>query len=220
MSEEIQQVPNALLGVDVSHYQAVIDWPCVSEAGVKFAWIKATDGLVADPMLKTNIEGAYGAGIPFGFYHFWRPQHDAKEQADNFMHSIIDATAQTTAASVWPEFAHALDIETGTLPEERQEQALAWLTHIDGTSPKQTKPLVYVSPSYAQINLTDSAWLEYPLWVAHYTENPKPNTDKWPTWMFWQRQGNARIGGISTPVDVDWYNGSAEDFQKLIQLPT
>ena len=41
---EIEQVPNALLGIDISHYQGSIDWAQVFEAGVKFAFIKATDG--------------------------------------------------------------------------------------------------------------------------------------------------------------------------------
>jgi len=204
-------VPDALLGIDVSRWQKQIDWAKVSEAGVKFAFIKATDGLVADPMAKTNCDGAAAAGVPFGLYHFWRPTDEAAAQATNFLNVM---------AALPPTNLFALDIETGGLPEEKQAQALAWLAEVAPAPTGTRRTLVYVSPSYAQINLTDPAWLEYPLWVAHYTENPKPNTVKWPTWMFWQRQANAVVPGVPGVVDIDWYNGSLEDFQKLIQLPT
>ena len=207
---EIQPVPNALLGIDVSHYQGVIDWPKVAAAGVKFVFIKATDGAtLADPMAKTNASGAAAAGLPFGFYHFWRPTDDWRAQADFFL-SVIDDVAPLANAGVLPS---VLDIEVGSLSEDNQGDALSWVKAAPGQI-----AIVYVSPSYARFNLTDPAWIQYPLWSAHYTELPQPNTDKWPTWMFWQRQGNGTIPGISTPVDIDWFNGS--DFQKLIQLPT
>ena len=207
---EIQPVPNALLGIDVSHYQGVIDWPKVAAAGVKFVFIKATDGAtLADPMAKTNASGAAAAGLPFGFYHFWRPTDDWRAQADFFL-SVIDDVAPLANAGVLPS---VLDIEVGSLSEDNQGDALSWVKAAPGQI-----AIVYVSPSYARFNLTDPAWIQYPHWSAHYTELPQPNTDKWPTWMFWQRQGNGTIPGISTPVDIDWFNGS--DFQKLIQLPT
>ena len=209
---EIQPVANALLGIDVSHYQGVIDWPKVAAAGVKFAFIKATDGAtVADPMAKTNASGAAAAGLPFGFYHFWRPTDDWRAQADFFL-SVIDDAAPLANAGVLPS---VLDIEVGSLSEDNQGDALSWVKAAPGQI-----AIVYVSPSYARFNLTDPAWIQYPLWSAHYTELPQPNTDKWPTWMFWQRQGNGTIPGISTPVDIDWFNGSESDLQKLIALPT
>jgi lysozyme len=213
---EIQQVPNCLLGIDVSHYQGQIDWGKVSEAGVKFAFIKATDGLTGDPMAKANCAGAAAAGLPFGFYHFWRPQLSAQDQAQHFVATINDLIDGT--GEVW--FAAALDIETGALTEDAQEAGLAWLAEVEGKEPGPKETLVYVSPSYAHFNLTDPAWLEYPLWAAHYTDLSQPNIDKWPSWMFWQRQANATIPGITGFVDIDWFNGDATAFSKLIQLPT
>ena len=209
---EIQPVANALLGIDVSHYQGVIDWPKVADAGVKFVFIKATDGAtVADPMAKTNASGAAAAGLPFGFYHFWRPTDDWRAQADFFL-SVIDDAAPLANAGILP---NVLDIEVGSLSEDNQGDALSWLKAAPGQI-----AIVYVSPSYARFNLTDPAWIQYSLWSAHYTDLMQPNIDKWPSWMFWQRQGNGSIDGISGPVDIDWFNGSEEVFQKLVALPT
>jgi lysozyme len=207
---EINQVPGCLLGIDVSHYQGEIDWVKVAESGVKFAWIKATDGLLGDPRAGINAAGAAAAGIPFGLYHFWRPQPAAPAlQARNFLQTVTNISVD--------EFGFALDIETGALTEADQTDALAWLTEVGDALPKPTAPYVYVSPSYARFNLTDPAWLRYPLWTAHYTELAQPNTDKWPAWTFWQRQANGTVPGIPNVVDIDWFNGSVQDFLKFGQ---
>jgi len=211
----ILQVPNALLGIDVSHFQGAIDWVSVAESGVKFAFIKATDGAsVSDPMLKQNIDGATAAGLPYGLYHFWRPQQPAESQAANFLNAVTEDAINAQ------QFANVLDIETGALTEDCQDQALAWLSAIEQASPKLLRPVVYVSPSYAQVNLTDPAWQGSPLWTAHYTELPQPSIGKWPKWTFWQRQGDGEVPGISGLVDIDWFNGDSAAFAQFVQLPT
>jgi lysozyme len=203
---EILPLANCLMGIDVSHYQGTIDWAKVAGSGVKFAYIKATEGVATDPMLKANADGARAAGLPFGLYHFWRPTIDTQPQINIFDNAVV-----TTR----PDLPDVLDIETGALPEEEQGAALCWLdARITG------RAFVYVAPSYAQVNLTDPAWLSYPLWIAHYTEAAQPNIVKWPKWTFWQRQCNATVDGISTPVDIDWFNGNEEDFRKLLNPGT
>ena len=221
---EIEPVPNALLGIDVSHYQGVVDWGQVAGAGIKFAFIKSTDGISEDPKMGANTFGCSGAGIPFGLYHFWRPQIDPAKQAEVFKRRVTTfPIVSPTAVQLIPpgqQFAFALDIETGALTEDNQQQALDFIALVQKSIGKTIPFIVYVSPSYAHSNLTDPAWLQYPLWAAHYTELMQPNTDKWPTWMFWQRQGNGSVAGISTLVDIDWFNGNSDDFAKLIALPT
>jgi lysozyme len=199
----ILPVPNALLGIDVSHYQGSIDWVKVAESGVKFAFIKATEGnSITDPALKQNAQGAAAAGVPFGFYHVWRP--GLLDQKAHFNHQCIELLA----VGISPLLPDILDIEPGTISEDTQVAALTF-----------DPGIVYVAPSEAQVYLTDPAWLSYPLWIAHYTEAPRPNTVKWPNWTFWQRQSDGEVPGITTPVDIDWFNGSEEDFQRLI-VPT
>ena len=58
-------------GIDVSKFQGDIDWNAVASSGVKFAWIKATEGGDhADERFQANWEGAKAAGVPRGAYHF------------------------------------------------------------------------------------------------------------------------------------------------------
>src|SRR6476620_6874549 len=51
-------------GIDVSKFQGNIDWNAVASSGVKFAWIKATEGGDRDARFQANWEGAKAAGIP------------------------------------------------------------------------------------------------------------------------------------------------------------
>ena len=58
-------------GIDVSKFQGDIDWNRVADSGVKFAWIKASEGGDhADERFQANWEGAKAAGVPHGAYHF------------------------------------------------------------------------------------------------------------------------------------------------------
>src|ERR1700735_3454822 len=58
-------------GIDVSKYQGDIDWNAVKDSGVKFAWIKATEGGDhLDEKFAANWAGAKLAGVPHGAYHF------------------------------------------------------------------------------------------------------------------------------------------------------
>src|SRR4051812_44035850 len=58
-------------GVDVSKYQGEIDWQAAKASGVRFAWIKATEGGDhMDEKFYQNWQNAKAAGVPRGAYHF------------------------------------------------------------------------------------------------------------------------------------------------------
>ena len=58
-------------GIDVSKYQGEVDWPTVAASGVKFAWIKATEGGDRlDERFAADWQGAKDAGIRRGAYLF------------------------------------------------------------------------------------------------------------------------------------------------------
>src|SRR5882672_9538638 len=63
------------MGIDVSHYQSVINWTNVAGAGITFAWCKATEGLTyVDPTFVSNVTHAKAVNIPIGLYHFAHPE--------------------------------------------------------------------------------------------------------------------------------------------------
>src|SRR5512143_4019056 len=73
-------------GIDVSYWDAGIDWPKVRATGQRFVFVKATEGdSYQDPTFDDNWFGAKSAGLLRGAYHFFHCNIDAKKQADAFI---------------------------------------------------------------------------------------------------------------------------------------
>ena len=79
------------LGIDVSHYQGVIDWEKVKEDGIEFVIIRigyrgyGEEGtLKVDTNYEKNIQGARAAGLDVGVYFFAQAinEKEAVEEAE------------------------------------------------------------------------------------------------------------------------------------------
>ena len=70
------EIPQAVLGIDVSRYQGAIDWNLVAASGVQFAMIRVgyrtqTTGILnEDPYARYNLQEAQRVGIKVGAYFF------------------------------------------------------------------------------------------------------------------------------------------------------
>ena len=100
-------------GIDVSHYQGTVNWAKVKAAGIRFAYIKATQGAdFRDPQLSANVAGATAQAIPFGLYHVF-VANAGLLQISNWLKAKAAFPSQLPA---W------LDIEPGALTEETGTQ--------------------------------------------------------------------------------------------------
>jgi len=82
------------------------------------------------------------------------------------------------------------------------------------------KPIIYTSggfwrPYMTYEKNTNVDWAaEYPLWIAHYT-NQWPNPlYPWEAWDFWQFSDRGRLPGIKTNVDLNWFIGSLSELKR------
>lgn len=76
-------------GIDVSRHNGSIDFDRVSQAGVDFVYIKATEGVTyVDPNFSDNCRGAYRAGLPAGAYHYFSKHLSGERQARHFLQSV------------------------------------------------------------------------------------------------------------------------------------
>lgn len=208
------------LGIDVSHHQEdppkpQIDWNQVVDSGHVFAFHKATEGATfTDNAYSGNRTDAAAASIPFGAYHFARPdgstiaaaQADAAAEAQHFLN-----VAQPAPGDLVP----VLDMEvTGGLPPQRLiAWTQSWLDAI--VSALDVQPLIYTSPNFWRNNLNDTTTFAaqgFPLWIAHYTGATAPSVPaaNWngAGWSFWQWTSCATVPGISGCVDEDRFPGS------------
>ena len=82
-------------GIDLSSHNGEVDFRKVVDAGVKYAWIKVTEGTThTNPGCEKKFEDARAEGLIVGAYHFARPDTytsdplDWQREADNFLASI------------------------------------------------------------------------------------------------------------------------------------
>lgn len=188
-------------GIDVSHYQGRIEWRAVAADGVGFAFAKATEGATyVDPAFARNWQGMGEAGIARGAYHRFRPRVDATAQARHFL----------AIAPVGEGDLPVLDVESveGVGDARLVRGVRAWLAEVERRTGK--RPVVYTKPGFKRAHLGD-ALDDYPLWIAEYgVDSPSAGS-----WAFWQHSERGAVAGIGRAVDLDRYNGSADELREL-----
>ena len=197
-------------GIDVSHYQANIDWVAVKAMQVKgikigFAFVKATEGLDdIDDNFRRNWFNARQAGMPRGAYHFFNAGKSGKAQAQNFI-SIVSLQKG--------DMPPVLDVEqsNGASVENIQQRVKDWIDLVE--SYYKVKPVIYTNIDFYENFLTDR-FDDYPLWIAHYLAKDKPRIKR--NWIFWQYNEKGNVNGIDAYVDFNVFNGDSADFNKLL----
>jgi lysozyme len=197
--------PSFLPGVDVSHFQGAVDWSAVAAAGVRFAFVKATDGVDGvDPRFAENWAGAKDAGILRGAYHFFRPALDAQRQAAHFGRVVtMDDMALPPALDV--------EVTEGLAPPELQAGIRTWLATVQAAF--GCTPILYTDPSFWRENVA-ADFSSYPLWLACYAEKPEVPSS-WEALTFWQHTDRGDVSGISGHVDLDYCALAYDELRKL-----
>jgi GH25 family lysozyme M1 (1,4-beta-N-acetylmuramidase) len=195
-------------GIDVSYYEASVDWAAVHAAGIEFAFARVSDGLdFIDPTFPSYWAGAKAAGMIRGAYQFFRPAEDPIAQAD----LVLDAIGTLGPGDLPP----VIDVEvSGDLsPAQVAAAVRAWVDHV--TARLGRAPIIYAG-LYSWHDLTGSADLtSSPLWVAQYTSAACPNIPTpWTRWMFWQTSSSGSVPGIpGAALDLDVFNGSLDQLR-------
>lgn len=202
-----------LPGMDVSHFQSVVDWAEAAASGIKFCFIKATEGAAnVDPRFARNWRAAGAAGLLRGAYHFFHPSFPAATQASLFIRTVVRLEAG--------DLPPVLDLEVpaawaSIAQSARAPLAIQWLETVE--SRLGATPIVYLSPAFATEILGNApALARFPVWFAHYTDAASPTiAEPWNSWNFWQYTREGKAPGVSLPVDLNRFNGSLEDLKAL-----
>lgn len=192
-------------GIDVSKWQANIDWKAVAGAGIDFAIIRVgyrgyTGGtLVEDEYFRKNIAGATKAGVKVGVYFF--------SQAITEAEAVEEASAAIAAVKGYHlDYPIFIDTEwSGGYPNgradnlsksQRTKVVKAFCKTVQNSGYKAG---VYASKSWYKDNLYADELNEYFIWVAQY--NTECNyTGKYDMWQY-TSQGS--VPGIKGNVDMN-----------------
>ena len=204
----------AVHGVDVSKYQGNIDWQAVKEAGVAFAFIKATEGGDnIDPRFQYNWAAAKAAGVPRGAYHFvyWcRQPHEEMGQFKRIVPNEPDALPPVLDVEATPT---SRSCKRTLYRDEVLRDMRQMLEDMERHYGK--KPIIYTSVDFYQSILHSDALSEYPIWVRSTKYHPQVRYGS-RKWTFWQYRSDGRVPGISGAVDQNAFQGSHEHWRNWL----
>lgn len=208
------------LGIDVSHHRGTVNWNLVRAAGIRFAFIKATEHTsFVDSQFDINWRDSRNAGMMRGAYHFFRPAYDAEAQAEHYLARVGDIYHRTDLPPVLDVEAYPSNVYEEFLAltlTQRINRVRKWLTTVAEATGKT--PIIYTNQStwiYVMGNTNELT--NFPLWVAHYgVTTPSIPGGSWGgnSWTFWQYTGSGTVPGVNDgdpPVDRNVFNGSATE---------
>ncbi len=212
-------------GIDVSYWQAGIDWPKVRATGQRFTFVKTTEGeSYTDPTFEDNWKGAKAGGLLRGAYCFFHPNQDAKKQADRFV-SVLQTENDPG------ELPCVLDLEVtdGIAKDKIIAKAKTWLDAVEQALGR--KPIIYSGVSYLETNFSEvgggpPAWTrDYAFWLGWFPTQYSPGMSPlmprgWFKWAFWQYSGKSTVNGINTAVNLDLFNGTLDELYRFAGVPT
>lgn len=193
-------------GVDVSAYQGTIDWETLSSQGIRFAYIKATEGSsMEDRAFRRNWEEAGKTGLRIGAYHFFSFETSGKTQAENFIAAVGASEGMLPPAA---------DVEPyGTFSEltpDVTEELAIWLAAVERHY--GIRPILYTTQAYD--SALRSAFPEYRIWIRSVFTAPSEKND----WTIWQYSCRTRLDGYDGEekfIDMNVFAGTEEEFTKF-----
>ncbi|KAG9126602.1 hypothetical protein FRC07_002844 [Ceratobasidium sp. 392] len=199
-------------GIDVSNYQAGIDWAAQKSAGITFAYIKATEGTgYTNPSFSSQYSGSYNVGIIRGAYHFARP--DVSSGATQANYFVANGGGWSADGKTLPG---ALDIEYNpygaTCYGLSAASMVTWIRDFSNTYNSKTGryPTIYTTTDWwTEIRQLSEAPTLYGLLVTRLQlalcQLDGHITRSGNTLSF----SNAGLLYQSSPIDQDYFNGDA-----------
>ncbi|KAF7763475.1 CAZyme family GH25 [Agaricus bisporus var. burnettii] len=201
-------------GIDVSHFQGSINWSSVRSSGVRWAYIKATEGTTfRDPNFSANYVGATNAGVIRGAYHFAHPDSSSGAAQANF---FVDHGGGWSADGI--TLPGALDIEyapSGNICYGLSASAMvSWIRDFSNTYHARTGrfPAIYTTTDWWRSCTGNASGFQNdnPLWIARYSSEIGALPAGYTVASFWQYADSGPF-----PGDQDRWNGDLAGLQRM-----
>ena len=195
-------------GIDVSHYQGDINWEILSNQGIEFAFIKATEGKsYVDEKYIVNYNNAIKTNLKIGVYHFFTYDSDGALQADNYIKNVIKTDDMLPPVIDIEFYGEEYKVE------RTKEQLYTMLNILEEYYGK--KPIIYTTyETYNWYIVND--FKDYYIWIRDVWRNPKLIDNR--QWTFWQYTNRARLDGYNGQekrIDMNVFKGNRTDLENL-----
>ncbi|WP_405998537.1 lysozyme [Streptomyces sp. NBC_00829] len=196
-------------GVDVSSHQGNVNWSALWTSGVKWAYVKATEGTYyKNPYFTQQYTGSYNVGMIRGTYHFATPDTTTgTAQADYF---VDNGGGWSRDGKTLPG---ALDIEWnpygdacfGKTPSAMVTWIRDFLTRYKARTGRDA--VIYTATTWWSQCTGNYAGFgaSNPLWIARYDTTPGTLPAGWGVHTLWQYTSSGPTVG-----DHDRFNGALD----------
>jgi lysozyme len=204
----------AVHGTDVSKYQRDVDWPTARDAGISFAFIKATEGGDrVDDYFARHWRGAKAAGVPRAAYHFYYFCRTAAEQARWFIRNVPKERGALPPVLDMEWNPDSPTCKKRPKAETVRSEMRVFLETVERHYGQ--KPIIYTSIDFYEDNGL-SGFHGYPYWLRSVAGHPSSRYGD-RTWTFWQYTGTGVVPGIDGNADINVFNGSAATWRKWVR---
>lgn len=195
-------------GIDVSAYQGDIDWKEIEKQDIKFAYIKATEGVdYVDEKFESNWKNIDSTGIRKGAYFYYIFDDNANEMADHFINTVeYDRNALPPVIDI------ELTGEENPVPEK--DKVIKNISTIIDKFKNYYKvdPIIYTNHHTFETYFVND-FKDIKFWIANINVNdPKLKDHEWVFWQYTFRNVLNGIGEESLFVDGDLYDGNLQQF--------
>ena len=196
---ERYKADNVRFGIDVSAWQADIDYNAVRDAGCSFVIIRIGhfySKVKLDDYFRQNIKNAKEAGLDVGIY-FYTTDHSETEVREHVRWIAEQLDGQKLDLPIafdWEEFSGFQEYGMSIRGLNDVYAAFA-----DEVTKQGYQPMLYGSK-----NVLDAVWSEKskrlaPVWLAHYVKETSYKGE----YAIWQASAYGHIPGIKGDVDMD-----------------
>ncbi|KAK1182099.1 lysozyme [Streptomyces sp. NBS 14/10] len=201
-------------GVDVSSHQGNVAWATLWSSGVRFAYVKATEGTTyTNPYFSQQYNGSYNVGMIRGSYHFALPDNSS---------GAAQATYFVNHGGGWSKdgktLPGALDMEYNpygaTCYGKSASAMVSWIKDFSNTYKSLTgrDPVIYTSTSWWKSCTGNSSAFGgvNPLWIPRYGSSVGELPAGWGFHTIWQYTSSGATVG-----DHNKFNGAIDRVQAL-----
>lgn len=201
-------------GVDVSGWQGNVDWGALWNSGVKWAYVKATEGTYyQNEYFTQQYNGSYDIGMIRGSYHFATP--DTTSGAVQAQYFVSHGGGWSRDGKTLPGM---LDIEWNPYGAScyglSQGAMVSWIQDFVGTYRALTgrDPMIYTATSWWTECTGNSAAFGSvnPLAIARYASEVGTLPAGWGFYTIWQYTSTGPIVG-----DHNHFNGALDRVQAM-----
>ena len=191
-------------GFDVSQYQAGLSMAEARKAGMRFVFVRASDGAEADWACGEHMQGAQGV-LARGTYHVLQPSIPAEDQAKTYYRSLAES------GGFLAELPPAVNVQETGIDERLVRQFLHEMERL-----WQRTPLIYTSRNKWHRTVgPHRPWSnDYRLWVSDMNVEEPALPTPWNSCALWQ------FTAAQTPfwprrVDLNVFHGNLQDLLKM-----